>query len=150
MSSRLDTETLVLISIPAVIALFGLAAIVGIIIYRPTTDAVQLGLLIGFLTQIILGLIAAIKGIQNSSDIKKSAANQQETGSDVKTIAVKVDGNIEALVAQHTAVATLTEQLAAVKLAAELAAKTASDTAIALAAKVDFTTAAVKENGIHQ
>jgi hypothetical protein len=100
----------------------GLATIIAILYLRPHDDNVQIiSTIISFLLPTILAFIAAFKGMQNSNTLTE--------------LKVQGDGHLAQAVKQAAAVASLTEQVAGVKTAAVLAAKTAEDTAIALAAK---------------
>ena len=141
----MNPEMKALVWMACFLTTLGLVAMTLIMIYRPQTNAIELGVMAGVITQIILAVVSVIKGFQNSADIKANAEHQQEIGKNVKEMKVSVDGNIKNLVEQSTAVASLTEQLAATKSAAEVAAQTAANTAEALAKKIDSNTIIVKE-----
>src|ERR1700722_4699358 len=125
----MNKELIALMVTTVLLVVLGLGSMTAIVILRPAdNNAVILKEIAEFLGPTILIFISLFKNIQNGVTNDKIAATTNR-------VEFKVDGNIEKLVNQHATVATLTEQLVSVKAAADLAAKTAIDTAAALAAK---------------
>jgi hypothetical protein len=118
----LNRELIALIATVFSITTLGLVAIVAIVILRPNAENGEI--VKGIVTLIgptVLLFVTAYKGIQNGTDIQK--------------VIEATNGATEHQVKQAAAVATLTEQVASAKAAAEVAAKTAADAAIALRVK---------------
>ena len=118
----MNKELIALIATVAGLTILGLSAILAVAICRPTTDIQQFATTVAtFLGPVILIFVQTFKIIQNGA-----ATNRVE---------VKVDGNLQAALDNAGLVGGLHQQIVAAKEAAVLAAKTAADTAKALAIK---------------
>jgi hypothetical protein len=122
-------EQLILIIGTGVLTLLGLAAILTVVILRPSVDNTPtIKEITAFIALIAMQFIGLLKSSQ-------AVAIATRNGSDLQIIKTVQDGQTSHAINQAAQVATLTEQIVAIKTAAELAAKVADDTAKALAAK---------------
>lgn len=149
MNNQSANEVSLIVVAITVLSTIGLFAILGISYLRPAVDNLTIdGLILGFLSTIFVQFIAYMKA-------REAVASSAQNRVAIEEVKKNTNGMTTQLVNSAATVATLTEKVESANKAAEVAAKVAVDTALALASKtaanlVPLTDAVaiLKENGI--